>query len=290
MLDPVSTVYSVKRFIGLRSEDLEPGADDVNYKLRRRKGDMLRIEIGNKLYLPEEISALVLRKLKQDAETALGRSVSRAVISVPAYFNDAQRNATRRAGELAGFQVERILNEPTAAALAYGLDQPGQKSRIAVYDFGGGTFDLSILDLNDGVFEVLATNGNTRLGGDDIDNAILSSPEFDPGNLSPELKAKLQDAVVTAKHRLSTEEEVTIDIPFFEGSRSYSRRFCRADLDRLAAPIVERTRYHCRRALADAKLTAQDLNEVILVQLAARSIRTGIRAGPKGRSARRGPI
>jgi molecular chaperone DnaK len=265
MLEPASTVYSVKRFIGLRSEDLEPGAADVNYKLRRRKGDMLRIEVGNKLYLPEEISALVLRKLKHDAETALSRKVSRAVISVPAYFNDAQRSATRKAGELAGFEVERILNEPTAAALAYGLDRLGQKLRIAVYDFGGGTFDLSILELNDGVFEVLATNGNTRLGGDDIDNTILSSLDFDPGNASPELRARLRDAVVAAKHRLSTEEEVTIDIPFFDASKSYSRRFSRADLDRLAGPIVEQTRYHCRRALADAKLTAPDLDDVVLV-------------------------
>ena len=147
---------------------------DVSYKIARRKGQPLRIGIGKREYAPEEISALVLRKLKKDAERALNREITRAVITVPAYFNDAQRSATKRAGELAGFAVERIVNEPTAAALAYGLDKLQSKSKIAVYDFGGGTFDLSILELNEGVFEVLATNGNTRLGGDDIDAALIA--------------------------------------------------------------------------------------------------------------------
>jgi molecular chaperone DnaK len=265
VLHPGATVYSAKRFVGLRSEDLGPNDADVGYTLRRRKGDMLRIEIGEKRYLPEEISALVLRKLKKDAEAALGRTVSRAVISVPAYFNDAQRSATRKAGELAGFQVERILNEPTAAALAYGLHQSPEKSRIAVYDFGGGTFDLSILELDHGVFEVLSTNGNTRLGGDDIDNAILADSKFDVPKLTPELKARLLEAVVSAKHRLSTEEEVEIDIPFFEGQTNFSRKLTRNDLNRIAQPIVERTRLHCRRALADAHLNPQGLDQVILV-------------------------
>src|SRR6202011_1817537 len=158
----------------------------------RRKGEMLRIEIGDRSYLPEQISALVLQKLKADAEAALGRNLSRAVITVPAYFNDAQRNATRKAGELAGWVVERIVNEPTAAALAYGLDKLRQKSRIAVYDFGGGTFDLSILELNNGIFEVLATNGNTRLGGDDIDDAILAQPKFHIAGMNAEQKARLR--------------------------------------------------------------------------------------------------
>lgn len=265
VLQPTATVYSVKRFIGLRSEDLAPNGDDVDYKLQRRKGDWLRIQVGRRTYLPEEISALVLGKLKQDAELALGRALSRAVISVPAYFNDAQRSATRKAGELAGFQVERILNEPTAAALAYGLDRLGRRSKIAVYDFGGGTFDLSILELNNGVFEVLATNGNTRLGGDDIDNAILAEPTFNVPNLSPESRARLREALVSAKHRLSTEREIAVELPFLDGRSNFSRRLSRQDLERVARPIVERTRYHCRRALADARLSPQDLDEVVLV-------------------------
>ena len=265
ILKPEATVYSVKRFIGLRSENLAPNEDDVSYRLHRRKGDWLRIQAGGHTYLPEEISAFILRKLKRDAEVALGRSVSRAVISVPAYFNDAQRSATRKAGELAGFQVERIVNEPTAAALAYGLDRLDRRSRIAVYDFGGGTFDLSILELNNGVFEVLATNGNTRLGGDDIDNAILTEPGFDVPKLSPESRARLREALVAAKHRLSNEYEVSIDLPFLDNRTNFSRRLTREDLERIARPIVERTRYHCRRALADARLTPEELDEVVLV-------------------------
>src|SRR6266699_5665366 len=173
VLEPASTIYSVKRFIGLRGEDVVTKELDVSYELVRRKGRPLHIRVGNNQYAPEEISALVLGKLKADAEKALGRQVARAVITVPAYFNDAQRNATKRAGELAGFTVERIINEPTAAALAYGLDKLKSQSKIAVYDLGGGTFDLSILELHDGVFQVLATNGNTRLGGDDLDKRLV---------------------------------------------------------------------------------------------------------------------
>jgi len=265
VLHPASTVYSVKRFIGRRGDDIQPNESGVSYKLRRTRGEVLGIEIGNRVYPPEEISAFILRKLKSDAEKALGRTVSHAVISVPAYFNDGQRTATRRAGELAGFQVERIINEPTAAALAYGLDRSQTTSKIAVYDLGGGTFDLSILELNNGLFEVLATNGNTQLGGDDIDNAILADARFRVPDLTPELWARLREAVVLAKHRLSTEDEVSIDIPFFQDGKSFSTELTREDLNRLARPIIERTRYHCRRAMADAKLDAQDVDEVILV-------------------------
>jgi molecular chaperone DnaK len=206
-----------------------------------------------------------LRKLKADAEKALGRQVARAVITVPAYFNDAQRNATKRAGELAGFTVERIVNEPTAAALAYGLDKLKSKSKIAVYDLGGGTFDMSILELNNGVFEVLATSGNTRLGGDDIDNAIISDRRFRISDWRPEQKARLREEIVAMKHRLSTEDEVVIEIPFFDGDRNFSATVTRSELEKIARPIVERTRVHCLRALADAKLTPSDLDEVILV-------------------------
>jgi molecular chaperone DnaK len=265
VLRPESTIYSVKRFIGLRGEDVGDEDSGIAYELRRRKGEMLRIGIDDRSYLPEEISALVLQKLKRDAEAALGRSVSRAVITVPAYFNDAQRTATRRAGELAGWQVERIVNEPTAAALAYGLDKLRQKARIAVYDLGGGTFDLSILELHNGIFEVLATNGHTRLGGDDIDDAILAQPKFHITGMNAEQKARLREAIVAAKHRLSVEEETSIHIPFLEGEKNFSVGLTRSELNRIARPIVERTRIHCRRALADARLDVRDLDEIVLV-------------------------
>jgi len=265
VLEPASTIYSVKRFIGLRGEDVVTKELDVSYELVPRKGRPLHIRVGNNQYAPEEISALVLRKLKADAEKALGRQVARAVITVPAYFNDAQRNATKRAGELAGFTVERIVNEPTAAALAYGLDKLKSKSKIAVYDLGGGTFDMSILELNNGVFEVLATSGNTRLGGDDIDNAIISDRRFRISDWRPEQKARLREEIVAVKHRLSTEDEVVIEIPFFDGDRNFSVTVTRSELEKIARPIVERTRVHCLRALADAKLTPSDLDEVILV-------------------------
>ena len=265
VLEPASTIYSVKRFIGLRGEDVVTKELDVSYKLVRRKGRALHIRIGNNQYAPEEISALVLRKLKADAEKALGRQVARAVITVPAYFNDAQRNATKRAGELAGFTVERIINEPTAAALAYGLDKLKSKSKIAVYDLGGGTFDMSILELNNGVFEVLATSGNTRLGGDDVDNAIISDRRFRISDWRPEQKARLREEIVVAKHRLSTEDEVVIEIPFFDEDRNFSATVTRSELEKIARPIIERTRVHCLRALADAKFTLSDLDEVILV-------------------------
>jgi molecular chaperone DnaK len=207
-----------------------------------------------------------LQKLKSDAEAALGHSVSRAVITVPAYFNDAQRSATKRAGELAGFTVERIVNEPTAAALAYGLDKRKSRSKIAVYDLGGGTFDISILELNNGVFEVLATNGNTRLGGDDIDNAILArlrSKGFPTDK--PEAAARLREAAIDAKHRLSAVDSVEIEIPFLDGEQNFVCALSRDELDELSRPVIERTRAHCRRSLADARLEPADLDEVILV-------------------------
>jgi molecular chaperone DnaK len=260
-----STIYSAKRLIGLRANDFAKEDVDLDYELVRRRGQPVRIKVGAREYLSEEISAFVLQKLKRDAEGALGREISRAVITVPAYFNDAQRRATKRAGELAGFSVERIVNEPTAAALAYGLDKLKSKSKVAVYDLGGGTFDMSILELNNGVFEVLATSGNTRLGGDDIDRAIISDVRFQMSDWKPEQKARLRDEIVDAKHRLSTEGEVRIDIPFFQGAESFHVDLSRAELEKIAEPIVDRTRVHCLRALADAKLEPSDLDEIILV-------------------------
>jgi molecular chaperone DnaK len=218
----------------------------------------VRIEARGVYHAPEEISAFVLKKLKADAEAMLDRSVSRAVITVPAYFNDAQRNATKAAGEAAGFTVERIINEPTAAALAYGLDKLREKSRIAVYDLGGGTFDISILELNHGVFHVLATSGNTRLGGDDIDEAIIAHCQLP---ITPWRKREL---AIDAKHRLSSQESVRMEVPFVEG-QNLAFELTRAELEKLARPIVERTRTHCLRALTDAKLNAGELDQVILV-------------------------
>ena len=240
-LDPARAVASIKRAMGASRRVMERS--------------------------PEEISALILRRLKTDAEAALGREVTRAVITVPAYFNDAQRGATKRAGELAGFTVERIVNEPTAAALAYGLDKLKTRAKIAVYDLGGGTFDISVLELNNGVFEVLATNGDTRLGGDDIDAAmmarLLEVSGMNAGD--PSVEARLREATVAAKHRLSQETATTIELPFLRGSESVSYELTRAELEKLSRPILERTRGHCRRALADAKLAAAELDQVILV-------------------------
>ena len=257
-LKPADTIYSIKRFIGLRGDELREGDADVSYVLERRRGQPVGVIANNEPHSPEEISALILEKLKSDAETALGHTVSRAVITVPAYFNDAQRNATKQAGALAGFTVERIVNEPTAAALAYGLDKLQGRSKIAVYDLGGGTFDISILELNNGVFEVLATNGNTRLGGDDIDAALISECRL------PIAAWKKREAVIEAKHRLSTEMAVRVDLPFVEG-QNYSYELSRERLEEIARPVVERTRAHCLRSLADAKLTPADLDEIILV-------------------------
>jgi len=278
VISPANTVYSVKRFMGRR---IGEEADDVSYSLAGEKGTPVRIRIRDREYAPEEISAIVLKKLRADAERALGVEITRAVITVPAYFNDAQRNATKAAGEMAGLTVERIVNEPTAAALAYGLDKLRDHARIAVFDLGGGTFDISILELNQGVFQVLATNGNTRLGGDDIDKALLEhlmmcarrsvnpTAQSEVSNADPavpsEILARLREAAIAAKHRLSTEDAVTIELPFLEGAASASIAVSRAELETIAAPIVEKTRWHCRRALADAKLAPADLDDVILV-------------------------
>jgi molecular chaperone DnaK len=264
VLMPTQTIYSIKRFMGLRGDELREGDGDVSYAIERRSGQPVSVLANNRRYSPEEISALILQKLKADAEKALGHSVAKAVITVPAYFNDAQRSATKRAGELAGFAVERIVNEPTAAALAYGLDKLQTRSKIAVYDLGGGTFDISILELNNGVFEVLATNGNTRLGGDDIDRALLDSISS-TGQWNPERLARLSEALISAKHRLSTEETASIDLPFFEDEKSLHLDLTRAELEKIARPIVERTRANCLRSLADAKMSPADLDEVVLV-------------------------
>ena len=262
-IDPENTIYSAKRFIGRRVGE---EADDVAYGLAGERGEPVMIRTRGVNRAPEEIAAEVLKKLRADAECALGEPVTRAVITVPAYFNDAQRNATKRAGELAGLTVERIVNEPTAAALAYGLDRLKERSKIAVFDLGGGTFDISILELSAGVFHVLSTNGNTRLGGDDIDAALvahLAERIADPHDAA--LLARLREAAVEAKHRLSDSESATVELPFAAARESVSLSLTRTDLERIAAPIVEKTRAHCLRAMADAKVTPAELDEIILV-------------------------
>ncbi|HTX22240.1 MAG TPA: molecular chaperone DnaK [Candidatus Aquilonibacter sp.] len=269
---PAETVYSVKRFIGRRGAEISDDEKQITYPLNCAGGGAATIPIHGRNFLLEEISARVLEKLKRDAENYFGEEISRAVITVPAYFNDAQRAATKRAGELAGFTVERIVNEPTAAALAYGLDKLREKSKIAVYDLGGGTFDLSILELNEGVFQVLATNGNTRLGGDDLDQRIVefliqkieaANPQSAIRN--PQLLSRLREAAEAAKIKLSSEAEVEITLPFLTPDFSFSCKLTRVELENLTRDIIARTRPHCLRALADAKVEPKDLDQVILV-------------------------
>ncbi len=268
VIKPAETVYSVKRFIGRRGAEISDEEKQIAYPLQT--DGAVTVPIHGRNFSPEEISAAILKKLKRDAEHYFGDPVTRAVITVPAYFNDAQRNATRRAGELAGFTVERIVNEPTAAALAYGLDKLGEKSKIAVFDLGGGTFDLSILELNAGVFQVLATNGNTRLGGDDLDRRLVDFlvekiKSAGKKELSLPEHARIREAAEQAKIGLSTETEVEITLPFLTSDFSFSYKLTRTELENLARDIIARTRPHCLRALADAKVGPKDLDQVILV-------------------------
>jgi molecular chaperone DnaK len=247
-LEPARTVTSIKRLIGRRAGE---GGWQPPYDLRT---------LG---VTPIDVSADILRRLKAIAERALEQPVSRAVITVPAYFNDAQRNATKQAGEKAGLTVERILSEPTAAALAYGLDRLDERKKVAVYDLGGGTFDISVLEMCDGVFQVLATAGDTQLGGDDIDRVLAEHLAAEAGLSAADVR--LIEAAEAAKRRLSSEESTRIEIPFINGARSLSAEVTRAELERLARPLIERTRAHCLRALADAGVKAEELDEVILV-------------------------
>jgi molecular chaperone DnaK len=272
VLKPSQTVYSVKRFIGRRGSDIRGEEMLVTYPVEGKGAGPVQIPVDLRSLTPEEISAEVLRKLKRDAETYFGEEISRAVITVPAYFNDAQRNATKAAGELAGFSVERILNEPTAAALAYGLDKLTERAKIAVYDLGGGTFDLSILELRDGVFQVLATSGNTRLGGDDLDKRIVGYlakiiQESGGPDAESDLRtaAQLRETAEQAKIRLSSETAVQISLPFLTPSFSFEHTLTRAKIEELTRDIVLRTREHCFRSLSDAKLQAKELDQVILV-------------------------
>jgi len=258
ILEPTRTIYSIKRFMGRRTAN-----SPVNYCIR---GKPLMVDLGNQRVSPEEVSADILRALKRQAEEALEEAVNRAVITVPAYFNDAQRQATRKAGELAGFTVERIVNEPTAAALACGLEKLPEQSRVAVYDLGGGTFDVSILELREGIFQVLATSGNTQLGGDDVDARVVDwlGKQIGP-NLDAAQQARLREAAELAKVKLSTADSTKIKLPFLVDELSFEATLTRSELEKVARPVIEQTRPPCEQALSDAGLIAADLQQVILV-------------------------
>src|SRR5215813_4245439 len=275
ILNPKGTIYSAKRFIGRRYDEVATERQAVSYDVVPGPDGAARFQVGGKQYAPEEISALVLRKLAADAAKFLGEKVTEAVITVPAYFNDAQRQATKDAGRIAGLEVLRIINEPTAAALAYGLDKKGNET-VLVFDLGGGTFDVSILEVGEGVYEVKATAGDTHLGGDDFDKRIVDwlAEEF-LRNQGIDLRAdrqslqRLTEAAEKAKVELSNVTEATISLPFITadatGPRHLEMRLTRAKFEQLTADLVERCAGPVQQALADAKLTARDLDEVVLV-------------------------
>lgn len=259
--EPGRVVTSVKRLMGRRH------GEDRDFPLPVEAGPDGGVRVLGRS--PEEISAEILRELKRTAEMRLGREATKAVITVPAYFNDAQRAATKRAGELAGLEVARILSEPTAAALAYGLDKLAERSRVAVYDLGGGTFDLSVLEMQDGVFQVLATRGDTRLGGDDLDLALArrcaAAGGLDFDALDPAARVRLTEEAERVKCALSEKEEENFRAPFYDGSRSLETAVTRSDLEEVAKPLIARTLTCCRQALADAGTKAEELDAVVLV-------------------------
>ena len=273
-----NTIFSAKRFIGRNYDEVQNEAKRMPYKVVRGRDGEAEIVLNGKEHRPAEISSMVLAKLKADAEAFLGQPVTEAVITVPAYFNDAQRQATKDAGKIAGLDVKRIINEPTAAALAYGLDKKSSKEKkIAVYDLGGGTFDVSILELGDGVFEVLSTNGDTQLGGDDFDQTIVTwliseFKKIEGVDLSGDKVAlqRLRDAAEKAKIELSSLHETEINLPFIAmdkggAPKHFNLKLSRAKLEDLVADLIEKTVGPCKKALEDAKIYVSDLDEVILV-------------------------
>ncbi len=267
-LHPSDTIASVKRFMGRRGNEIDREEMPRTYQVVGKGDAPLKVVAGGKAYSPEAVSAVILAKLKADAERYLDGPVTRAVITVPAYFNDAQRAATKRAGEQAGLTVERILNEPTAACLAYGMDR-FENGTVAVYDLGGGTFDISIVEITDKVFKVLSTTGNTRLGGDDFDHAIMEWLLGQCGGVdlsaNMQAQARLKEAAEAAKKALSDQDEVDIDIPFLTADLNLSATLTRATFESLIANRLDETRTACLHALHDAKLSAEQVDAVILV-------------------------
>ena len=269
---PERAVYSIKRLMGRGVDDVQDELRFFPFRLAEdlQPGEVLRIKLGNKTFTPPEISAFILRQLKRNAERYFGGSVSKAVITVPAYFNDAQRQATKDAGRIAGLEVLRLVNEPTAASLAYGLDKK-QNGTVAVYDLGGGTFDISVLNLHDGIFEVISTNGDTHLGGDDIDNLLITIALDDiRGDMGLDLRRKgevvqaIRKAVIEAKIALSTQPSTTLDVSLPDGRR-YQREITREQFEELITPIIDRTVGPVKQALKDAGKKPEQIDEVVLV-------------------------
>ena len=274
--NPTKTIASIKRFMGNKFSESSKEASTVAYKVVKGDNDTPRVDIDGRLYTPQELSAMTLQKMKKTAEDYLGHSVSEAVITVPAYFNDAQRQATKEAGEIAGLKVMRIINEPTAAALAYGLDKQGTDQKIAVFDLGGGTFDISILELGDGVFEVLSTNGDTHLGGDDFDQTIIDwlADEFKAEEgidlrLDPMSLQRIKEAAEKAKIELSSSAETEINLPYVtataSGPKHLVKKLSRSKFEQLSDTLVKRSMEPVAKALKDAGLSTSDIDEVILV-------------------------
>ncbi|MEE1963991.1 molecular chaperone DnaK [Allomuricauda taeanensis] len=274
--NPHKTIYSIKRFMGNKYSESQKEADRVPYKVVKGDNDTPRVDIDGRLYTPQELSAMILQKMKKTAEDYLGQDVTRAVITVPAYFNDSQRQATKEAGEIAGLTVERIINEPTAASLAYGLDKKDKDQKIVVFDFGGGTHDVSILELGDGVFEVLATDGDTHLGGDDVDQKIIDwlAEEFKKDEdmdlrKDPMALQRLREAAEKAKIELSSSAQTEINLPYVtataSGPKHLVRTLSRAKFEQLIEDLVKRTIAPCETALKSAGLSKSDIDEIILV-------------------------
>ena len=274
--NPTKTVYSIKRFMGNKFSESSKEVTRVPYKVVKGDNDTPRVDIDGRLYTPQEISAMVLQKMKKTAEDYLGQDVSEAVVTVPAYFNDAQRQATKEAGEIAGLKVSRIINEPTAAALAYGLDKSNDDKKIVVFDFGGGTHDVSILELGDGVFEVLATDGDTHLGGDDVDEKIINwlAEEFKAEEnmdlrKDPMALQRLKEAAEKAKIELSSSPTTEINLPYVtataSGPKHLVRSLSKAKFEQLIDDLVKRTIKPCQTALKNADLSTSDIDEIILV-------------------------
>ena len=275
--NPHKTIFSIKRFMGEKYSQVTSDIARVPYKVVKGDNDTPRVDIDGRLYSPQEISAMILQKMKKTAEEYLGQEVTEAVITVPAYFSDSQRQATKEAGKIAGLEVKRIINEPTAAALAYGLDKMHKDMKVAVYDLGGGTFDISIMELGDGVFEVLSTNGDTHLGGDDFDQVIIDwlAAEFAAENYGIDLKKdpmalqRLKEAAEKAKIELSSQTSTEINLPYImpvDGvPKHLVKTLTRAKFEQLADTLIQRTVEPCRKALQDAGISASDIDEVLLV-------------------------